>query len=486
MKMKKVLSAAVTSALLLSFAGCGGNTASTTTAANTTAAPAANNDTTAAAADTTAAAADTTAAAETEAPADNNASGEKLTLTVLTCRTDRVQDGHLDEITEAFEKANNCEVKYQGYTDYVSDVSTMMNTSDYGDVLFIPDTVKLTDLANFFEPLGSYDDYKDKYNWADAKMYDGTVYGIAHRGNVSGGICYNKKVWADAGVTTLPTTPEEFIEDLKLIRDNTDAIPYYTNFAAADWTLVQWAALVLSASGSSSYENDLLINKEDIFTPGGAYYNVYKLMYDVFSDPTLIEEDPATTDWEGCKGAINAGKIGTMVMGSWAVSQFAEAGDHPEDIGYMPAPFSINGKQYAQSAPDYCFGINKNSSSEIKELGKKYITWYIEESGDAEAEGSIGTLKGSKMPEYLEAFQNCELFVADPAPEGLVGVFDAINADSQVGTWAGDAANFKIQIAEAAFAGKDFSAVEAIYADNNKRWAETRDANADLTAYLAG
>jgi hypothetical protein len=477
MKLNKILSAAVASVLVISAASCGGNTQTTTTAApaadapkaETTAAPAENNNT----------------EAETEAAPDTN-SGEKLTLTVLTCRTDRVQDGHLDEITDAFEQANNCEVKYQGYTDYVSDVSTMMNTTDYGDVLFIPDTVKLSDLSNFFEPLGSYDDYKDKYNWADAKMYDGVVYGIAHRGNVSGGICYNKKVWADAGVTTLPTTPEEFINDLKLIRDNTDAIPYYTNFAAADWTLVQWAALVLSASGSPSYENDLLINKEDIFAPGGAYYNVYKLMYDVFSDPTLIEEDPATTDWEGCKAAINNGKIGTMVMGSWAVSQFAEAGPNPDDIGYMPAPFSIGGKQYAQSAPDYCFGINKNSSDAVKELAKKYITWYIEESGDAEAEGSIGTLKGSKMPEYLEAFQNCELFVADPAPEGLVGVFDAINSDSQVGTWAGDAANFKIRIAEAAIAGKDFSAVEEIYADNNKRWAETRDANADLAAYLAG
>lgn len=477
MKLKKILSAAVTSALIISIAGCGNNNAQTTTTAAKTDAPKADT-TTAAAAETTSAAAGTP---ETEA-----ASGEKLTLKVLTCRTDRVQDGHLDEITAAFEAANNCDVVYQGYTDYVSDVSTMMNTTDYGDVLFIPDTVKLSDLANFFEPLGSYDDYKDKYNWADAKMFDGTVYGIAHRGNVSGGICYNKKVWADAGVTTLPTTPEEFIADLKLIRDNTDAIPYYTNFAAADWTLVQWAALVLSASGSPSYENDLLINKEDIFAPGGAYYNVYKLMYDVFSDPTLIEEDPATTDWEGCKGAINNGKIGTMVMGSWAVSQFAEAGPNPDDIGYMPAPFSINGKQYAQSAPDYCFGINKNSSDAVKELGKKYITWYIEESGDAEAEGSIGTLKGSKMPEYLEAFQNCELFVADPAPEGLVGVFDAINNDSQVGTWAGDAANFKIQIAEAAIAGKGFDAVEAIYADNNKRWAETRDANAELAAYLAG
>ncbi len=478
MKMKKILSAAVTSALLLSIAGCGTSAPASTTAANTEAPK--TDDTT-----TTAAEAAATEAAATEAaPATD--SGEKLTLKVLTCRTDRVQDGHLDEITKAFEDANNCDVVYQGYTDYVSDVSTMMNTTDYGDVLFIPDTVKLSDLSNFFEPLGSYDEYKDKYNWADAKMYDNTVYGIAHRGNVSGGICYNKKVWADAGVTTLPTTPEEFIEDLKLIRDNTDAIPYYTNFAAADWTLVQWAALVLSASGSPSYENDLLINKEDIFTPGGAYYNVYKLMYDVFSDPTLIEEDPATTDWEGCKPAINNGLIGTMVMGSWAVSQFAEAGDHPEDIGYMPAPFSVNGKQYAQSAPDYCFGINKNSSDAVKELGKKYITWYIEESGDAEAEGSIGTLKGSKMPDYLEAFQNCELFVAEPAPDGLVGVFDAINTDSQVGTWAGDAANFKIQIAEAAISGKDFSAVEAIYADNNQRWAETRDANAELAAYLAG
>jgi hypothetical protein len=477
MKLKKIMSAAVTSALLLSIASCGTSTPATTTTAANTEAP----KTDAAATE----AADTKAADTEAAPAADN-SGEKLTLTVLTCRTDRVQDGHLAEITKPFEEANNCTVKYQGYTDYVSDVSTMMNTTDYGDVLFIPDTVKLSDLANFFEPLGSYDEYKEKYNWADAKMFDGTVYGIAHRGNVSGGICYNKKVWADAGVTTLPTTPEEFIADLKLIRDNTDAIPYYTNFAAADWTLVQWAALVLSASGSPSYENDLLINKEDIFTPGGAYYNVYKLMYDVFSDPTLIEEDPATTDWEGCKGAINNGKIGTMVMGSWAVSQFAEAGPNPDDIGYMPAPFSINGKQYAQSAPDYCFGINKNSSDAIKELGKKYITWYIEESGDAEAEGSIGTLKGSKMPDYLEAFQNCELFVADAAPEGLVGVFDAINSDSQVGTWAGDAANFKIQIAEAAIQGKDFSAVEAIYDANNKKWAETRDANADLAAYLAG
>ena len=95
----------------------------------------------------------------------------------------------------------------------------MMSTKEYGDVLMIPDTVKLADLSNFFEPLGKYDELKDKYKWADQKMYDGTVYGLAHLGTVSGGICYNKKVWTEAGITEMPKTADEFIADLKKIKE---------------------------------------------------------------------------------------------------------------------------------------------------------------------------------------------------------------------------------------------------------------------------
>lgn len=60
----------------------------------------------------------------------------------------------------------------------------MMNTTDYGDVLMIPDTVKVKDLGNFFEPLGSLAEMSEKYYWADKKMYDGQVYGIAHLGTI--------------------------------------------------------------------------------------------------------------------------------------------------------------------------------------------------------------------------------------------------------------------------------------------------------------
>ena len=474
MKFRRIMASILAASTMLSFAACSGNetsgTSSTSDAGNTSTSDTSKTDTSDAGTSTSTSDAGTT---------------EKLTLKVLTCRTDRVEDGSLDEYTDAFEAANNCIVEYQGYTDYESDVSTMMNTTEYGDVLMIPGTVKLADLGNFFEPLGTYDEMSQKYNWVDAKMYDNTVYGLPIWGGVSGGICYNKRIWSEAGVTELPKTPEEFLAALKLIEQNTDAIPYYTNYADASWTLVQWAALVNSASGSSTYEQDILKAKRDLFVDGDAYYEVYELMFDIFSDPTLIEEDPMTPDWEGCKKAINDGKIATMVMGSWAVSQFKEAGENPDDIGYMPAPFNVNGKQYAESSPDYALGVNKNRSDEIKELGKKYITWFVEESGFAVKEGCVGTLKGSAMPDYLDAFADCEMFVTETYPDGLVGVWDTINNDSEVGTWQGDAANFKIQIAEAAFAGESKDKVASILADANAKWAATRDANADLEAYLA-
>ena len=182
-------------------------------------------------------------------------------------------------------------------------------------------------------------------------------------------------------------------------------------------------------------------------------------MYDIYSDSSLIEGDPMSSDWEGSKLMIANGEVATMTMGSWAVSQFQQVakdnGLDPENIGYMPAPFSKDGKQYAQYAADYCMGVNKNIADDKKELGKKYIEWFIAESGFSEAEGGINT-----------------------------GVFNAIDKDSEVGIWDGDSANFKLQLAEAAFSGKGEDGFKAIADSVNQKWAATRDANADLEAYI--
>ncbi len=407
---------------------------------------------------------------------DNKNNGKKVTLEVLTNRTDRDQDGTLDKLVEPFEQANNCEIKWTSYSDYSKDVPTRMSTDDYGDVLFIPDEVDVNDLGDFLVPLGTYDELKDKYNWVSKKMDSKkNVYGLAYGGNAMG-ILYNKKVWADAGITELPKTPEDFLADLKLIKEKTEAIPYYTEYADSSWTINQWCNLLVSASGNPGLENDLLTEKTDLFTPGNGYYDVMKLMYDVFSDPDLHEADPMTTEWESSKTWFGEGKIGTIVLGSWAISQFEEkAGDKAADVGYMPAPFTAaDGKQYAQTDADFCVGVSKHSKD--IDLSKKFVEWFVSESGFAFDEGMIPTPKGSEIPSNLDNFKDCVLFEKDVAPDDLIGKYAAIDTASEVGIWLGDTGNFKIQLAEAAFGNKGEEGFKAIIDEQNKKWADARDA----------
>ena len=72
--------------------------------------------------------------------------------------------------------------------------------------------------------------------------------------------------------------------------------------------------------------------EENPFSEGKSCYVVHKLLYDVISNK-LCEEDPITSDWESSKVMINNGEIATMTLGSWAIQQCMDAGEHPEDIG---------------------------------------------------------------------------------------------------------------------------------------------------------
>lgn len=409
-----------------------------------------------------------------DSKSSGKSSGDGVTLTVYTNRTDRVEDGTLDKLTEQFEKDNNCEVKYQGLKDYSTDIKTKMGSGDYGDVLMIPDDVQLDELGDYFEPLGTYDEYKDTYSWVNKKMSsDKTVYGIPYGGTATG-ILYNKKVWSDAGITEMPKTPEEFISDLKKIKENNpDVVPYYTEYKDS-WTISQWDSLVISASGDPSYKVDILKDKKDLFDKDGGYYKVYKMMFDLYSTADVLEKDHATTDWENSKQYFADGNIGAIVLGSWAISQFQEKAENPDDIGYMPIPITAaDGKQYAQTSGDYCVGVSKNSKN--KDLAKKFVEWFCKDSGFATNEGMISPVKGTALPSNLAEFEGCELFEEPATPDEYIGKFDEIDKASDVGTSLDASGNFKFKIAEAAFAGKSESDFDAIIKEENEKWAKARD-----------
>lgn len=358
----------------------------------------------------------------------------KADLKFLTHKTD-VVDTKFKEYVEEFQKLYpNVNIEYEGITDYANDVTTRLSTGDWGDICMIPTTVDKDELSNYFTDFGSYQTLSEQYNYLDNFKYGDQTFGIPSMANVQG-IVYNKAVFEKAGVTEIPKTPDEFIAALQKIKDNTDAIPLYTNFAA-DWTMCAWDAYIDgNATGDPAYSHEGRTKGLNPFSDHGdetGPYAVYNTLYTAVKDG-LTEEDPTTTDWEGSKGMMNKGEIGCMVLGSWAIPQIQSAGENSDDIAYMPFPITVNGKQYAAAGPDYCYGINVNSSEDDQIAAMCYIKWLVEESGYAESEGGISVDKDAQLPEALSSFADVELIINDPAPEGEETLANDINNNSELG-----------------------------------------------------
>lgn len=315
-------------------------------------------------------------------------------------------------------------------TNYAEDALTHLQSGNYETVILIP-AVDKADLSTYFLPFGDLDTMNKEINYATVWEYEGKVYGVPTTATTQG-IVYNKKVFEEAGVTELPTTPDEFLEALQQIKDNTDAIPLYTNYAAR-WTMGAWDSYIgCNATGDSTYANQKLLHTQDPFQDYGDDthpYAVYKILYDAVASG-LTEEDYTTTDWEGCKGMLNNGEIGCMVLGSWAYPQMEAAGDHAEDVGYMAFPISVDGTQYALSGPDYSFGINVNATAEEQAAAMVFVKWMTEESGFTYNEDGLPIVAGSN--ETKLSFDGVTFLQDEPALAGEEDLLNELNSESEL------------------------------------------------------
>lgn len=393
-------------------------------------------------------------------------------LKFVTHRTDLVDTVFADYIAQFQEMYPNINITYEGITNYADDIMTRLTTGDWGDICMIPVNMDKDELENYFVPFGSSEALAEKYTMLNNFTYQGTTYGMPSVGNAQG-IVYNKKVFEEAGITELPKTPDEFLDALQAIKDNTDAIPLYTNFAAG-WTMTAWDAYISgSATGDPDFQNNGLVHGDNPFAKRDDMtgpYAVYYVLYEAVARG-LTEDDPTTTDWEGSKGMINRGEIGCMVLGSWAITQMQDAGENPDDIGYMSFPITVDGKQYATAGPDYNYGININSSDENKIAAELYVKWLMEDSNFAFDQGGIPTVVGAEYPEVYKAFDGIELVIDNPAPEGEENLLNDINNDSEVGV--NNSPDEDSRIVEAAIDGSE--TLDDIVADWNERWTTAQE-----------
>ncbi|MBO6015905.1 MAG: extracellular solute-binding protein [Lachnospiraceae bacterium] len=377
------------------------------------------------------------------------------------------------EYMEEFNKMYpNIKVNVITDTDYAQSAKTHLQSGDFETVILIP-AIDKADLSSYFESYGTLDVMNEQINYADHWEYQGEVYGVPSTATAQG-IVYNKRVFEEAGVTELPKTPSEFIAALQKIKDyDSSIIPLYTNYAAG-WTMGSWDDYTgISATGDPGFTNGALLHTTDPFKDYGDEthpYAVYKILYDAVAQG-LTEEDYSTTDWDGCKGMINRGEIGCMVLGSWAYPQMEAAGENAADIGYMPFPITVNGKQYALAGPDYCYGVNVNAPENEKQAGMVFVKWMTEQSKFAYNEDGLPIVAGST--ETKLAFDGIELLQETPAVAGEEDLLNELNAESELNYRAGGDRRVQLIIEHASKGDMTF---DQIVDEWNQAWTAAQDA----------
>ena len=406
-----------------------------------------------------------TKGADAKAPADPaKVSG---TITVLTQRTDLVQDGTMKKYAAAFNKTYpKVKVKFQALTNYEAEVKIRMNTENYGDVLLIPGVIKKSDYPKFFASLGTETERSKKYRFTDFTTVGGKVYGQSPIG-VMPGFVYNKKVWQKAGAGKWPTTPAEFLADLTAIKTKTDATPYYTNFSAG-WPLTSWTFVngsVHCDTGATSKIAD-----GDPWAKGADLRVGDQLLYDTVHDG-YIEKDPTTTNWEASKARLAKGEIATEWLGTWAIIQFQDAakkaGVDPDDIGFMPFPAQVDGKFCATVGPDYNQAVNVHSKH--KEAARAWIDWFTDKSGYDKDNLAISPLKDAPLPTVLKPYEDAgvKLIELDDSKGAQVKIIDT---ESEAGINTPDYRQKLVDLARGAGKGS----LDDFYADLSKRWTEAQ------------
>ena len=368
---------------------------------------------------------------------------------------------------EAFEKKHpGVKVHYTCYNDFETSIKLRMEEGDYGDVLYFPSFIATEDADEYFEPLGHFRQLSNKYNYlGQGRHYNDIVYGIPSSAYFIG-IVYNKEVFDKAGITTIPTTIDEFVYDMELIHKNTDALPFYMGYKDS-WILTNWGTFpFLEMTGDPYYKFGEFITDVNPFREGTVFNQTMRLMYDlVEKDYTEVTGEPLPW-WESVIG-LHEGRVGCAVMGTWALHDYKNVGEHGENIGFFPFPNVVDGQQYLTLNCNYSYAIAKNSDN--KEAAKAFLYFLLDESGYAFQNDEIPILNTEQYPECYGELENvvihtpiCSSSEAYLQYEALAKNLNLYNEEE-----------YK-KIVEAA-AGISDQSFEDVMNDWNRRWEASRE-----------
>lgn len=399
--MKKILSALMAGALVVSTSGC-----ATSMVESSAPAPASS----------------TPASASTAESSTAAASGEKDNLVIWT--RDRADASFIQPYIDKYNESNTQNVKldYQMYTDNFEQALDMAYATNSGpDMVFVSGMTevftKYVDQGQYVE-ISQYMDDAQKAKWGnlaaegvdakDGKMYYVPVFGSTGR------LFYNEGIFEKCGIKEPPKTMKELSATAKTITDQLKGEGVYgfaMNLKSVSSALQRSVDFIVERSGGPKQGFDFKQGKYD-FSMYKGVMEEFKTIFTTgiaFPGCESLDIDPLRTQFA-------AGKIGMYISWSHAdpgvyASQFPT--QEKWNVAQLP---TIDGKVYSQSIQPYKgVMITKNCKVPEKAWQSCVDLFYSDEFVKAYHEAGLGCVMVDDLkakvqtPEILKGKEECLL-----------------------------------------------------------------------------
>lgn len=351
-------------------------------------------------------------------------------ITFVSNRTDKSDE--LKALIKEFEEVHpKVKINLELIGDAENILQRKVALGELADVTLVPSIIGSSDYNKYFLSLDELGFSEENiYNYYSGIGSDGKLYSLTTSLKWLG-IVYNKKVFENATVDSIPITIPDFMKACEKIK-SIGVTPIALNYTEA-WAIGVWIDEIPYVL-DEDLEYDIMKNSKDVLSRDTGTYKSLKFVSEIL-EKGYCEDDLLNYKWEQCKTDFIEGKVAMIPFSSNLRYQFEDIGMNKEDIGMFPIPES----EVLSITGDYKFAVSKNT--QYPEVAKEFFKFLFEDDRYANAVNIVSTLKSSaeniRITKELETFslpiQMHENVVKDKSDDSVKEHDDYYNIRKSIG-----------------------------------------------------